>query len=83
VSNGSVTIRRTLQQIKHCIEEAISVIGSRENAYFALQDVEQSAALIAEVLPRIRAMGGNCVQCGRSTEAEFRNCLMCPDRKEL
>lgn len=51
-----VTIRRTLEQTKHCVEEALSCIVHEEGYEPAVEDLKQAQALIADVLKRIREL---------------------------
>lgn len=41
-----VTIRRHLEQIKHCVEEALSVVVHEEDLVNAENDLSQAAMLI-------------------------------------
>ena len=41
-----VTLRRTLEQVLHCIEEALSVVEHGEDARSARDDVEQATSLL-------------------------------------
>jgi hypothetical protein len=49
----NVTIRRNVQQAKHCVEEALSVIETNEDPRCAADDLKQAAILIEEILKRI------------------------------
>lgn len=46
---SSVSLRRTLEQAKHCIEEALSVIEANEYPKLAAEDVRQAETLLREV----------------------------------
>lgn len=50
-----ITTRRTVQQIKHCVEEALAIIERNEDARCAVDDLDQAGALIAQVLKTLRA----------------------------
>ncbi len=52
-----VTLRRNLQQIKHCVEEALSVIEHGEDHRPAIEDLEQAAQLLKDVLPQLKTYG--------------------------
>ena len=41
-----VTLRRTLEQVLHCVEEALSVVEHGEDARLARDDVEQASTLL-------------------------------------
>jgi len=45
-----ITPRRTLEQIKHCVEEAISIYENSEDARCALDDLLQAQELISKVI---------------------------------
>jgi hypothetical protein len=47
-----VTIRRTVQQIKHCVDEALAVIENEEDAGCAIDDLQQAYVLIEVALKR-------------------------------
>lgn len=51
--SGDVTVRRNLEQIKHCVEEALSIVIHREDPRHALDDLEQARQLILSVRVRI------------------------------
>jgi len=48
--NRLITPRRTLEQIKHCIEEAISVWENKEDVRCAWDDLLQAQKLIDAVI---------------------------------
>ncbi len=50
-----VTLRRRLEQIKHCVKEAISVMERREDARCAADDLEQALSLLEQVLPEVKS----------------------------
>ena len=41
-----VTLRRTLEQVLHCVEETLSVVEHGEDARLAQDDVEQAVLLL-------------------------------------
>ena len=43
-----VTLRRTLEQVLHCVEEALSVVEHGEDARSARDDVEQAVSLLQD-----------------------------------
>jgi hypothetical protein len=45
--------RRTLQQIKHCVEEALSVIENKEDPRCAYDDLIAAQDLIAHILKTV------------------------------
>lgn len=47
------TLRRTLEQAKHCVEEALSVVMNDEAPKSAIEDVEQARELLGDVLDRL------------------------------
>ncbi len=53
-SESCVTVRRTLQQIRHCVEEAESVIANGEADSDAIADLDQARQLLGNVMMRIR-----------------------------
>lgn len=57
-----MAVRRTMQQVKHCVEEAMAVIENDEHAQEAVDDLEQAQALLADVLPKLRSMAGGRVR---------------------
>jgi hypothetical protein len=53
-----VTLRRLLEQTKHCVEEALSIVEQGEDVECAIDDIEQAQELIEkEVLPALRKSG--------------------------
>jgi hypothetical protein len=52
-----VSIRRNVEQIKHCAEEALSVIVHEEDAQNAVEDLSQAKQLIEEVIRRLTRAG--------------------------
>lgn len=51
----NITLRRTLQQVVHCAQEALSVVENSEQSVLALEDIMQAQQLIQEgVIPRLR-----------------------------
>lgn len=50
----TVTLRRMIQQVKHCTEEALSVIERDEDTRCAIDDLEQAATLIDRCLEDAR-----------------------------
>jgi homoserine kinase len=44
------TLRRTLEQVEHCVREARSVVEAQENEDHAINDLEHAAALIQKVM---------------------------------
>ena len=55
MSNSPKT-RRSIQQIKHCVEEALAIVEHNENRDLAsaVEDLEQALALLQTVLPILR-----------------------------
>ncbi len=51
----NVTTRRTLEQVKHCVEEALSVVERKEDPTHACNDLDQATQLIDVVLETLRA----------------------------
>lgn len=47
--------RRLIEQIKHCAEEALSVVNANEKYDHAILDLEQAGELITLALTRLRA----------------------------
>lgn len=45
-----ITIRRTLQQLRHCIVEADGVWARKEDPKLALEDLEQAELLLKHAL---------------------------------
>jgi hypothetical protein len=56
-TSNHVTLRRNIQQIKHCVEEALSVIEHGEDHRSAIDDLEHASMLLKEVLPRLKTYG--------------------------
>ena len=54
----NVTLRRTIQQAKHCVEEALSVVERSEDHRSAVDDLKQARLLIEESLDRIKREEG-------------------------
>lgn len=48
--NRNVTLRRTIQQVIHCLEEAESVLGYDEDPRCAADDIDQAQRLIEQVV---------------------------------
>lgn len=52
-----VTLRRTVEQVKHCLEEALSVIEREEDLRGALDDVSQAQALLEDtIVPNLKLL---------------------------
>jgi len=53
---SSPKTRRALQQIKHCVEEALAVVehGEDRDLVSAVEDLEHALSLIETVLPVLR-----------------------------
>lgn len=51
----SVTLRRNLQQAKHCIEEALSVVERGEDLDCAIDDTEHAQSLLAFIVQRLKS----------------------------
>ena len=50
------TTRRLLQQAKHCIEEALSVMAADEDSAHALADTEQALELLeSHIIPTLKS----------------------------
>lgn len=55
MANREITLRRNLQQIVHCAQEALSVIENDEDMNCAIDDLQQASQLINDtVLPKLR-----------------------------
>ena len=53
--NRTVTLRRTLQQMLHCVDEALSIVENNEDPRCALDDLEQAEVLLRDnVRPALR-----------------------------
>jgi hypothetical protein len=50
MTKRKLTIRRSLQQLKHCVDEAIAVVEAEEDVGHAMNDLEHAALLINKVL---------------------------------
>ena len=50
MSKRKLTIRRSLQQLKHCVDEATAVVEADEDFGHAMNDLEHAALLINKVL---------------------------------
>ena len=50
----NVSLRRTIQQAKHRVEEALSVVERAENHRSAFDDLVQARLLIEEAIGRIK-----------------------------
>lgn len=48
-----VSLRRTIQQVGHCVAEALSVVEKGEDRRCAIDDLEQARQLIDVALKRI------------------------------
>ena len=48
-----VSVRRRLQQIKHCVEEALEVFEKKEDVRCAADDLLHAQELLKNVLPEI------------------------------
>lgn len=55
MADRNVTTRRTVQQIKHCVEEALSIIERAEDLRCAHDDLRQAYELTAKVLADLKA----------------------------
>jgi len=52
----TITVRRSLEQVKHCVEEALSVWENEESTECAYEDAEQAYVLLRDViLPKLKA----------------------------
>lgn len=54
-SRRLVSIRRRLQQVKHCVEEALEVVERKEDVRCAADDLLHAQELLKNVLPEIQA----------------------------
>jgi len=50
-----VTPRRTMQQIKHCVEEALAAFKAHEDPQHYLADLEQARQLLDVVIPVLKS----------------------------
>ncbi len=48
------TLRRNIEQAKHCLEEALSVVVHEEDIERAVDDLDQARLLVDEIIERIR-----------------------------
>jgi hypothetical protein len=46
VDNRDVSLRRSLEQARHCVQEALSVVSRSEDPRCAMDDVIQAAQLL-------------------------------------
>lgn len=53
-TDRNVTLRRNVEQVKHCVEEALSVMDHGEDLRCAVDDLEQARQLIDVVLPKLK-----------------------------
>jgi hypothetical protein len=54
MSNRNLSIRRSLQQVKHRVKEALSVVEADEDFGHAINDLEQAMLIIKDViLPKL------------------------------
>ena len=52
----NISLRRSLQQALHCLQEALSVIDNKEDPRCALDDVEQAHGLLTgTAIPSLQA----------------------------
>jgi len=69
---GEVTMRRSLEQTKHCVEEALSVVREEEEDIgLAVDDLEQAASLIQMLLPKMKKIR----DAKRAAAKEFNDSL--------
>lgn len=55
-NDREVTLRRTLQQVGHCIDEALSVLEHSEDLECAVDDIEQAVAILQDrALPMLKS----------------------------
>lgn len=52
----TVTLRRLLQQTKHCVEEALSVVENSEDERCALDDLKQAEMLIEKCIEDVKSL---------------------------
>jgi hypothetical protein len=50
----NVSLRRNVEQVGHCVAEALSVLNNDEDVRCAVDDLEQAKSLIETVLPKLR-----------------------------
>ncbi len=54
-NHRNISIRRNLEQAKHCLEEALSIVNNKEDLKCALDDVKAARDLLVEVIiPRLQ-----------------------------
>lgn len=54
-TNPTPTLRRLIEQARHCLSEASNVVENREDTSLALADVEQAMELLARhIMPALR-----------------------------
>lgn len=53
-SNRTVTLRRMVQQVKHCVEEALAVVENTEDTRCAIDDLEHARALLDQCIADAR-----------------------------
>jgi hypothetical protein len=53
VNNKQVSIRRNLEQAKHCVVEALSVVSAKENVQCAIDDIDHAIGLLREIRERL------------------------------
>ena len=56
-NDRNVSMRRTLEQAKHCVEEALSVVERGEDSRCALDDLAQAGELIGVVRKALQRGG--------------------------
>jgi hypothetical protein len=56
---AQVTLRRTIQQIGHCVAEALRVVELDEGVDCALDDLEQASQLIERTVAELRRAKGS------------------------
>lgn len=54
MSDRTVTTRRTIQQIKHCVEEALSIVEKGEDRDCAIDDLKHARGLIDVALENLK-----------------------------
>lgn len=55
-NDRNVTLRRMIQQVKHCAEEALSVVERDEDMRCAMDDLKQAEMLIRECIEDAAAL---------------------------
>lgn len=55
-NDRDITTRRLMQQAKHCIDEALSVVERGEDTNCAIDDMKQAEHLCGSVLIRLKDM---------------------------